>query len=170
MQFRSILVENLPGATSFLADRITALEGYYGTHILRNAITLLEAGDLKVKRIVIAAIQHRKEELSRVMGNVGEQVAAQVLSEKFGVQEISFDRSKHGFDHIYRIPGIPLVVMESKASFSGKLQQSQDSGSIANLVQELGLKNLPAMSIVVNPATGSSDIYTRLQTGGWQLL
>jgi hypothetical protein len=147
---------------------------------------------------VIGAIRHSKGELSRVMGGIGEQVSAQVLSEKFGLQEVPFDQPKHGFDRVFRAPGMPLIVMESKVSNRGELHLGQtvageqgspewiaveasqmaDRGSaqwspanerIAHLVRELGAEKVPALSVVVNPVSGLGDVYTRLDSG-WQLL
>ncbi|MDZ7379134.1 MAG: hypothetical protein ONB06_07270 [candidate division KSB1 bacterium] len=198
-RFASMLQNDLPRATSFLADRIAALEAYYASQVLAAATALAGAGIAGVMGGVIAAVRRSQGELARVMGSVGEQVAAQVLSEKFGLQEVPFDQPKHGFDRVFRAPGMPLVVMESKVSSSGALHLGQTKAGeqaspewiaaeaakmadrssaqwspanerIARLVQELGAENVPAVAAVVNPATGLSDVYTRQGTSDWQLL
>lgn len=198
-RFQQALETLIPRATSFLADRIAALEAYYASQVLATATALAATGVAAVMGDVIAAVRRSKGELSRVMGSVGEQVAAQVLSEKFGLEPVPFDQPKHGFDRVFHAPGMPLVVMESKVSSSGALHLGQtqageqgspqwiaaeaarmaDRGSaqwspanerIARLVQELGVENVPAMAVVVNPTSGSSDVYLRQETGDWRLM
>lgn len=196
--FASLLQELLPRATSYLADRITALEAYYAMRVMETATALARSGISGTMGGVIAAVRHSKGELSRVMGGVGEQVTAHVLSEKFGLEEIPFDQPKHGFDRVFRAPGMPLIVVESKVSSSGELHlgqtQAGEQGSpswiaaeaarmaergsaqwspanerIAALVQELGAENVPTLAVVVNPTTNQADLYARV-AAEWQPL
>jgi len=198
-RLESALQNDLPRATAYLADRITALEAYYAVSVMATATALAGAGVAGVMGGVIAAVRRSQGELSRVMGSAGEQIAAQVLSEKFGLQEVPFDQPKHGFDRVFRAPGMPLIVVESKVSSSGALHLGQtktgQQGSpewiaskaaqmadrssaqwspanerIARLVQELGAENVPAVTVVVNPTTGLGDVYTRQGTNDWQWL
>lgn len=77
------LENDLPRATAYLTDRITALEAYHATQVL-TAAALASAGIAAAMGGVIAAVRRSRGELSRVMGSLGEQVAAQVLSEQKG--------------------------------------------------------------------------------------
>lgn len=196
--FASTLHDLIPRATSFLADRITALEAYYAMRVMQTAVALAKSGVSGVMGGVIAAVRRSKGELSRVMGSVGEQIAAHILTEKFGLEEVPFDQPKHGFDRVFRAPGMPLIVVEFKVSSSGELHlrptQAGEQGSpgwiaaeaarmadrdsaqwspanerIAALIQELGPENVPALTVVVNPTTNQADIYARAPTG-WQPL
>lgn len=196
--FTSTLHDLIPRATSFLADRITALEAYYAMRVVQTAVALAKSGVGGVMGGVIGAVRRSRGELSRVMGSVGEQIAAHILTEKFGLEEVPFDQPKHGFDRIFRAPGMPLIVVESKVSSSGELHlrptQAGEQGSpgwiaaeaarmadrdsaqwspanerIAALIQELGAENVPALTVVVNPTTNQADIYARTPTG-WQPL
>ena len=196
--FASTLHDLIPRATSFLADRITALEAYYAMRVVQTAVALAKSDVGGVMGGVIGAVRRSRGELSRVMGSIGELVTAHILSEKFGLEEIPFDRPKHGFDRVFRAPGMPLIVVESKVSSSGELHlrptQAGEQGSpgwiaaeaarmadrdsaqwspanerIAALVQELGAENVPALTVVVNPTTNQADIYARAPTG-WQPL
>ncbi|MFQ5857119.1 MAG: hypothetical protein ACE5LU_16030, partial [Anaerolineae bacterium] len=198
-RFLSMLQNELPRATGFLANRIAALEAYYSARVTAAAVALAAAGVAGVMGGVIAAIRRSRGELSRVMGSMGEQVAAQVLSERFGLKEVPFDQPKHGFDRVFRAPGMPLIVVESKVSSSGKLQPGQtqagEQGSptwiadkaarmadpssaqwspvnerIGQLVQELGPENVPTMAVVTNPTTQTVDVHVRQGDAGWQLL
>ena len=189
-RYRRVLENDLPRATSFLSDRVTALEAYYASRVFAEAVGLAAAGVAGVMGAAIWAVRRSAGELSRVMGSLGEQVAAQVLSEKFGLEQQPFDQPKHGFDRVFRAPGMPLVVMESKVSSHGELRLDQTAAGrqgspawiaaeaagmsdrdsagwspanerIARMVEELGPENVPVVSVVVNPASGQADIYWR---------
>jgi hypothetical protein len=194
-----LLQNELPRASTFLANRITALEAYYASQLLGAATALAGAGVSGVIGSVVAAIRHSQGKFSRIMGSMSEQIAAQVLSEKFGLQEVPFDQPHQGFDRVFQAPGMPLVVMESKVSSSGQLrlgrthageqgspewisatatrmadplsaQWSPANERIAGLVHELEPGNVPVAAVVVNPETESTDIYWRQSGGGWQRL
>ena len=204
-QYRSVarslqaaLENDLPRATSYLADRIAALEAYYASGALAAATALAAAGGLGLMGAVIGAIRTCAGGLNRTMGDIGEGLTAQVLSEKFGLTEVPFDRSWHGFDRVFRAPGIPLVVVESKVSSTGDLRlgqtQAGEQGSpawlaaqagrmtdrasaqwspanerIGQLIQSLGAENAPVVTVVVDPVTGQGDVYVRQGSSGWQL-
>jgi hypothetical protein len=148
---------------------------------------------------LIVIIRQTSGELRRVVGSEGEEISAQVLSERFGLQEIPFDQPKHGFDRVFRAPGIPLIVMESKVSSTGELRlgrtQTGEQGSpewvaatatrmsgrdsaqwspanelIAQTVQRLGPENVPVITVVVNPESGLADVYVRRGESDWCLL
>lgn len=173
--FSNVLENDLPLATVFLANRIAALESYYSEQSF-TPIDVVRKGNYSVKDGVINTVRHGKAELIRVMGSIGEQIVAQVLSEKFGLQEVHFDQSKYRFDRVFRAPGMSLIVMESKVSSDGGLHlgetHSGEQGSpiwVTELVQEIVPESMPTVSIVINRVTGLSNIYSRL-TSGWQLL
>lgn len=198
-RFAATLRNDIPRATQFLADRITALEAYYATQALAVAGGLAATGVHAVMGGVIGAIRRSRGELNRAMGSVGEQISAQVFSKKFGLREVPFDQPKHGFDRVFSAPGMPLVVAESKVSSSGQLRLGQtrhgQQGSpewvrhtahqmgdrssaqwspanerIARMVGELGPENVPTTAVVINPDTGLADVCSRQGGSGWRLL
>jgi hypothetical protein len=193
-----VLESDLPRATAYLADRITALEGYYAGRVLATATAVAAAGGLGLLAAVVGAIRACASGLNRTIGDVGENLTAHVLSEKFGLTEVPFDRSWHGFDRVFRAPGLPLIVVESKVSSAGELRlgqtQTGEQGSpewvasqagrmtdhasaqwspanerIGQLVQTLGAENVPVVTVVVNPVTGQGDVYVRQGSSGWRL-
>ncbi len=196
---QAMLHEQLPHATSFLQDRITALEAYYAAQIDAATASFASLGMPEIVGSVIGAMRHTKGELSRVIGAVGEEIAAQVLTERFGLRQVAFDQPKHGFDRVFSAPGMPLVVVESKVSSTGNLrlqptksgeqlspgwiaasasrmadrssaQWSPINSRIAGLVEELGPDNIPVVAVTLNPNTNTADVYWRIGTGSWQLL
>ena len=197
--YRDMLASLLPQATGYLDRRITALEAYLATRLQATAVGVAAAGALALMGGVIAAIRRNRGELARLKGALGEEVAAQVLSEKFGLQPLPFDQPKHGFDRVFTAPGMPLIVAESKVRTGGDLDLGQtragEQGSpewiaaeaarmadrssaqwspanerIAHLVQELGPENVPAITVVINPETGQSQAYLRSDEGDWRPL
>lgn len=193
------LSDDLPGATSFLANRIVALEAYHAAQVMAGVMALATSGATDLVGAAIGAMRSVRGEMSRILGSVGEQTAAQVLTEEFAFQELPFDQPKHGFDGVFRAPGIPLIVLEAKVNSSSALQlgQTEDGrqGSpewvaaqaekmvdrasaqwspanerIGRLVQELGPENVPVVSVVMNPTTNRGDVYVRDRSGNWLLL
>jgi hypothetical protein len=197
--YQDILASLLPQATGYLERRITALEAYLATRLQATAVGVAAVGALALMGGVIAAIRHNRGELARLKGALGEEVAAQVLSEKFGLQPLPFDQPKHGFDRVFTAPGMPLIVAESKVRMTGDLELGQtrageqaspewiaaeaarmaDRSSaqwspanerIARLIQEMGPENVPAVTVVINPEAGLSQTYIRSGEAGWQPL
>lgn len=197
-ELAAALETDLPRATAYLADRITALEAYYAGRAMAMATALAAAGGLGLMGAVIGAIRTCAGGLNRAIGDVGENITAHVLSEKFGLTEVPFDRSWHGFDRVFRAPGLPLIVVESKVSSAGELRLGQtqtgaqgspewlaaqagrmtDRASaqwspanerIGQLVQTLGAENVPVVTVVVNPVNGQGDVYVRQGGSGWRL-
>jgi hypothetical protein len=197
--YQDALASLLPQATSYLDRRITALEAYLAARLQAAVVGAAVAGALALMGGVIAAIRRNQGELARLKGALGEEIAAQVLSEKFGLQPLPFDQPKHGFDRVFTAPGVPLIVAESKVRTSGELHLEQtragaqaspewiaakaaqmaDPSSarwspanerIACLVQALGAENIPTITVVTNPETGCSQVYVRGDAGDWRPL
>ena len=191
------LGHDLPRATEYLAGRITALEAYHATRLLAGASAFAGAGVPGVIGGVIGAIRQSAGTLRRTMGAAGEQVAAGVLSTRFGLQELPFDQPAHGFDRVFHAPGMPLIILESKVSSDGRLhlgqthagaqgspgwvaataaamvdresaQWSPANERIAHLVQHLGADQVPVLAVVVEPAGGQTTVYARHDNGTWQ--
>jgi hypothetical protein len=131
---------------------------------------------------------------------VGEELSARLVREQPGFQELPFDQPKHGFDRVFTAPGLPLIVLESKVSSSGRFHPGQtrhgEQGSpewiadqaekmgdptsaqwsptnerIAALVKELGPENVPAVAVVIQSETGLADVYVRpAGSDAWQPL
>jgi hypothetical protein len=163
-RFADLLRNHIPRAAGFLADRVTALEAY---HSMRSGTTpaVSGLGVLAVIGGVISAVRHSKETFGHAMGSAGEQVAAHVLSEKFGLQEMAFDQS-HGFDRIFQAPGVPLIIVEVGPT----AQQDPVNEQIARLVQDLWRENSPIVAIVTSPVSSLADIYMRQGDSSWQIV
>ncbi|MGB9873264.1 MAG: hypothetical protein ACPLYD_16605, partial [Anaerolineae bacterium] len=197
--YQDVLASLLPQATAYLDRRITALEAYHATRLQATAVGVAAAGALALMGGVIAAIRRNRGDLARLKGALGEEIAAQVLSEKFGLQPLPFDQPKHGFDRVFTAPGMPLLVAESKVRAGGDLALRQtragEQGSpewiaakaermadrasaqwspanerIAALIQDLGPENVPAVTVVIDPESGLSQAYARTAAGDWQPL
>lgn len=197
--YREAVADIIAGATAYLDRRITALEAYHATRLQATALGMAAAGALALMGGVIAAIRRNRGELARLKGAVGEEIAAQVLSEKFGLQPLPFDQPKHGFDRVFTAPGIPVLVAESKVRSGGALDLGQtrtgeqaspewiaaeaarmadrDSAQwspanerIARLIQEIGPENVPAVTVVIDPQSGMSQAYLRQGEADWQSL
>ncbi len=197
--YQDRLANAIAGATAYLDRRITALEAYHATRLQATAAGVAAAGALALMGGVIAAIRHNRGELARLKGAVGEEITAQVLSEKFGLQPLPFDQPKHGFDRVFTAPGIPVLVAESKVRSGGGLdlgqtrageqaspewiaaeaarmadrtsaQWSPANERIARLIQEIGPENVPAVTVVIDPQTGRSQAYIRQGEADWQPL
>lgn len=197
--FQDRLANTIAGATAYLDRRITALEAYHATRLQATAVGVAATGAQALMGGVIAAIRRNRGELARLKGAVGEEIAAQVLSEKFGLQPLPFDQPKHGFDRVFTAPGIPVLVAESKVRSGGGLDLSQtrageqaspewiaaeaarmaDRASaqwspanerIARLIQEVGPGDVPAVTVVIDPQTGQGQAYIRQGEADWQPL
>jgi hypothetical protein len=134
-----------------------------------------------------------------VLGPTGEQLAGQLLKEKFGWEELPFDQPHHGFDRVFMAPGIPIIVMESKVTRTSQFQPGQtsmgeqgspewiaahaermtDPGSaewspknerITALINDIGPENVPVVAVVIETDTGLADVYYRLGDSPWQPL
>lgn len=197
--YRDYLANAIAQATAYLDRRITALEAYHATRLQATATGVAATGALALMGGVIAAIRHNRGELARLKGALGEEIAAQVLSEKFGLQPLPFDQPKHGFDRLFTAPGLPVLVAESKVRSGGGLdlgqtrageqaspewiaaeaarmadrasaQWSPANERIARLIQEIGPENVPAVTVVIDPQTGASQAYLRQGEADWQPL
>lgn len=197
--YQDHLANAIAQATAYLDRRITALEAYHATRLQATAVGAAAVGALALMGGVIAAIRRNRGELARLKGAVGEEIAAQVLSEKFGLQPLPFDQPKHGFDRVFTAPGIPILVAESKVRSGGGLdlgqtrageqaspewiaakaekmadrasaQWSPANERIARLIQEVGPEHVPAVTVVIDPQSGQGQAYIRQGESDWQPL
>ena len=193
------LEHDLAAAVSFLDRRITAIEGYYVTTLTATALDLGKSGVPWLMPAAIGALRLAIGRGRQALGRTGEEIAAAVLSRRFDLQEVSFTQPAHGFDRVFRAPGLPLIVVEAKASHDGKLRLGQpaagEQGSpawlaaaaasmtdptsaqwspanarIGQLVQTLGPENVPVLAVVVNYQDATADIYQRQPDGAWTAL
>jgi hypothetical protein len=197
--YQDALAQRIANATAYLDRRITALEAYHATRLQATAVGVAAAGALALMGGVIAAIRRNRGELARLKGAMGEEIAAQILSERFGLQPVPFDQPKHGFDRVFSAPGIPILMAESKVRRGGALdlgqtrageqaspewiaaeaarmadrasaQWSPANERIARLIQEMGAENVPAVTVVMDPESGQSQVYIRQGKADWQPL
>lgn len=193
------LTNEVSAALAYLDRRIASLEAYLATALFAGALAMIGSGVIGVMGAAIGIIRKSSGDLSRVLGRSGEEIAAIVLSKRFGLEEVAFDQPAHGFDRVFRAPGLPVVVMESKVSGDGKLhlgetehgrqggadwvaaaadamadpesaQHSPTNARIAAAVRGVGADNVPVVAVVTNPMQQTADVYRR--TGGetWELV
>lgn len=192
------LDNDLAAATTYLDRRITALEGYYATELTATALDLGRSGIPWLLPATVGVLRLAIGHSNRALGRTAEEIAAAVLNQRFGLQEVPFTQPAHGFDRVFRAPGLPVIVVESKASRDGKLRLGQtaagEQGSpdwnaqnaanmtdpsskqwspanerIGRLVRELGPENVPVLAVVVNHQEFTADVYQRQPDGGWQM-
>ncbi|MBC7228249.1 MAG: hypothetical protein H5T61_13640 [Thermoflexales bacterium] len=197
--YRDRLADAISNATAYLDRRITALEAYHATRLQATAVGVAATGALGLMGGVIAAIRQNRGELARLKGAVGEEIAAQILSEKFGLTPLPFDQPKHGFDRVFTAPGIPVLVAEAKVRSGGALDLGQTQAGeqaspewiaahaqrmadresaawspanerIARLIQEIGPENVPVVTVVIDPQSGQGQAYLRQGETDWQPL
>lgn len=137
--------------------------------------------------------------LRKFLGDVGEQLAADLVQREGNLREIPFDQSKHGFDRVFLTSDGRVVILESKVHQRGEFhpgqtrageqgspkwiaatadkmanpesaQWSPDNARIAALIREIGSENVPVVGVVIETATGSAHIYHRQGNGDWSLL
>jgi len=193
------LENDLAAAVGFLDRRITALEGYYATTLTATALELGRSGVPWLMPAAVGALRLAIGRGRQALGRTGEEVAAAVLSRHFDLEEVPFTQPAHGFDRVFRAPGLPLIVVESKASHDGKLRLGQsatgEQGSpawvaqtaasmsdptsaqwspanerIGQLVQKLGAENVPVLAVVTDYQRATAAVYARQPDGGWQLV
>lgn len=193
------LENDLSGAVSFLDQRLTALEGYYATSLTSTARDLGATGIPWLMPAAVGALRLAIGRGRQALGRTGEEIAAAVLSRRFDLEEVPFTQPAHGFDRVFRAPGLPLIVVESKTSYDGKLRLGQtaagEQGSpgwiaqtaadmvdptstqwspanerIGRLVQELGPANVPVLAVVTDYQQATAAVYARQADGGWQVV
>jgi len=193
------LDNDLSAGVSFLDHRITALESYYATTLAGAARDLGASGVPWLMPAAIGALRLAVGRGRQALGRTGEEIAAAVLSRHFDLEEVPFTQPAHGFDRVFRAPGLPLIVVESKASHDGKLRMGQtaagEQGSpdwvaqaaadmvdptsaqwspanerIGRLVQELGPENVPVLAVVTDYQQATAAVYARQPDGVWQVV
>jgi len=148
----------------------------------------------------IAVLTWLARDLRQALGDVGEELAAQLLKKEFNLQEVSFDPPKHGFDRVFTAPGVPVIILESKVHHKGEFHPGKtkagEQGSprwvaahgkkmgdpasaewspanerIAALIHEIGPENVPVVAVVIETETGKAFVYYRAAgTEKWQVL
>ena len=206
----------LPKANAFLERKITTLHSYVAMGISSGGYVTtppvqaagetfataagLAALGVGLTAAAIAVTRWLATDIRHALGAVGEELSARLVREQPGFQELPFDQPKHGFDRVFTAPGLPLIVLESKVSSTGRFHPGQtqhgEQGSpewiaaqaekmadptssqwspvnerIAALVKELGPENVPAMAVVIQSETGLADVYVRpAGSDAWQPL
>lgn len=190
---------DLSGAVTYLDRRIAALEAYQATQLIGAALSLGAAGIPDLMGAAIGAMRLAQGRVNHVLGRAGEEMASIVLSRRFGLQEITFTQPAHGFDRVFRAPGLPLIVVESKMSQDGALRLGQtaagEQGSAAwvaetaagmtdpasaqwsptnarlgRLVEEMGPANVPVLAVVADHTRATAAVYGRQPGGEWILI
>jgi hypothetical protein len=195
----------LSRATGFLADRIDALESYLAAEL---ATDVGHAGEIAASKsplapLALAAFPALLRQLVGVLpariGAAGEEMVARLLTTQLGLAEVPFDRARHGFDRVFRAPGVPLIVVEAKVAGDGKLHLAstkdgaqgsdrwvaakaadmQQRGSelwspinegIAALVGAMGSESVPVLAVVVDVERARAHVHQRGQDGRFTLL
>lgn len=190
-RLRALLEHDGPRARALLENKITTLHSYVLLHAPAAAASPATTSSSSAGVRAAAARQ--------AMGAAGEDLTARLLREEFAWQELPFDQPHHGFDRLFRAPGLPLIVVESKVNRSGRFhpgrtargeqgspewiahhadrmadpasaEWSAQNEGIAALVNDLGADNVPVVSVVINSDTGLANVYQRGAGGEWRLL
>ena len=190
---------DLSGAVTYLDRRIAALEAYQATQLIGAALELGAAGIPSLLGVTIGVMRLAQGRVNHVLGRAGEEMASIVLSRRFGLQEMTFTQPAHGFDRVFSAPGLPLIVVESKASQDGALrlgrtaageqgstawvaqaatrmtdpasaQWSPTNARLGRLVQEMGAANVPTLAVVTDYARATAAVYGRQANGDWALI
>lgn len=206
-QLSLILDSDLAKAQTLLAQKINSLQAYLALsppetdtsfltiapldELTNKFADTLALGTFGIVGPAIYLVHQMTGNIRAVLGDIGETLVTRLLEEQFGWQEVAFDQPKHGFDRLFKAPGFPLIVVESKVNQKGKLRlgqtQSGEQGSaewiafqtakmadphkaqysprnaqIAALIQELGAENIPVVTVVIQTETGTADIYYRV--------
>ena len=206
--------KGLVEAQVFLERRATALESYVATGLPGLPITTtspaqaaadtfaagMVLGALGVTAAAIGVIRWMAGPIRQTLGDAGETLTSQLLSEQFQWHELDFDQPKHGFDRVFRAPGLPVIIIESKVHGQGRFypgktkrgeqgspewigdkadkmadpasaQWSHANESIAALIQEIGPENVPVVAVVIETQSGQAAIhYQTTGSNGWQVL
>ncbi len=189
-QYFALLGDLTADARNFLQNRILALDSYYALQMHHSAVRVLSSGNTPLMGAAVGMIKRNVGESKRLLGLRGEELAAQILSKKFGLQELHFDKSAHGFDGIYTAPGISMIVMEIKTNATGKLnlsntlhgkQGSQEyiehqtelmldkshshwslsNEMLAERIQSIGAGNVAGMALVVDYEHMTAKLFLR---------
>lgn len=205
-RLRAWLEGELPKANAFLEHKITTLQSYVAMGISSGGYTVvppawavgetfatavgLAAVGVGLTAAAVAVIRWLAGDLRHALGHAGEALAAGLVREQPGFQELPFDPPKHGFDRVFTAPGLPLIVLESKVSGRSQFRPGQtqhgEQGSpewiaaqaekmadpssaqwspanerIATLIRELGPEQVPAVAVVIGRDTGLADVYVR---------
>ncbi|MBC8555513.1 MAG: hypothetical protein H8D23_38355 [Candidatus Brocadiales bacterium] len=192
--------DRLAQANRFLDNRISSLEAYYSTQLLdgMNKLSKSRNSNIRIMATNIASYISNGP-AAKSLGNNGEQIAAHILSERYGLEEVSFDQPLHGIDRIFKAPGIPLIIVESKTRRDGILhlrstkhgkqmspewiadkaekmsnresaQWSPANEKIAQAIKSLRSENIPAITVVTKPDEELIDIYFRQNDNSWEIL
>lgn len=147
----------------FLADLIEALEAYRAVRIGNQAGEAIGAGIGKAIAGVVSVVRRAQRDLHTLAGETGERVTAQVLSGQFALQPLPLTPPS-GFRHLFRAPGVPLIVAER----AGPLAPEPAVETVAGLAANLGLDRPPSVIVISDPVTGLADVFVRSLSGAWQ--
>lgn len=170
----SLLERDMSQARSFLDHRIQALEAYLATRLSSSAssyslpTSTKESGIAIMVGSIINAVQGCQRELQHALGSIGEEVAVQVLSTKFGLQPSKALSGTHGFGQVLNAPGMALIVVEPQTNKGGFEQVIEHR--LAQLAQSLSAEEMPKVAVVPGSVKGLADVYARKENGKWQLL
>lgn len=183
---------------SYLSRRETCLRAYLEMRKVAERMGI-ETHQIAPIKSTIEAVRQSEATLKKATGALGEQVAAFVLSEEFGLKVEDFDQPYHGIDRVFSAPGLPLVVVESKTRSDGVFRPGQTkdgkqlspgwidrqadkmsnpankshsntNAELAQSIKAMGSENVPVVGIVINPLTHRADVYTLQLSGELTLL
>ncbi len=213
----SLLSSDLPKANALLGRNIATLRSYvlmsapatgasFSTTPPSHAAAGTVVGAVQMATVnaalaglAVYLLAQLAADVRLALGPAGEHLAARLLEEDFGWQELPFDQPKHGFDRVLVAPGVPIIVLESKVSRRGHFQPGRtamgEQGSpgwiaghatrmadpesaewspknerIAALINEIGAENVPAVAVVIETESGLAHVYHRVGDGAWEPL
>lgn len=144
----------------------------------------------------IATLHWLSKGKKKVLGDVGESLAADLARQEGGLREIPFDQPYQGFDRVLLTPDGRVVILESKVHQKGTFRPGQtragEQGSptwiarqvermadpasaawspanerVAALIRAIGVEHIPVLAVVIETATGQAHVYHRQGDEGW---
>lgn len=176
-RLEALLTQETPRGLTFLDGRICALEAYYavGTAQTTSAVAPIAAAMRLRTELVIDAIGTRGSALQNALGAAGEQLVAQVTSQKFGLVELGEQgQEKRNATELtpgFAAPGIGLVLVE--------MEEQSDHNDAPNdeLMQKLdsfasqdSAGDTASVVVFVAPEQKKATVYARKGRNSWQLI
>jgi len=174
------------------------------TNLQETMLGMLAAGaqlqDSSMIGVGLALLNVAAKDLRHQLGDAGEVLSQQLLTQQFDWHALKFDQPKHGFDRVMQAPGLSAIIVESKVNRAGQFrlgqtnageqgspgwtadkiekmanplsaQYSQTNAQLADLIHELGHENVPVVAVAIETESGNASIHYR--SAGleeWQVL
>ena len=177
--------ETVPDGVRFLGARIEALQAYYGVTAEASQPQVVPTGRPRQPQSCDAAlrqsIQASETQIRERLGTVGDEIIAQVLSDKFAGTRVDLQPLPDGVDHICAFPGLPVMVVVF-ADDSGAATQTNEQVVATAVLTEIMVQAVnttvtepqvilqPVMAVAAQMNQMRLAVYVRPADGTWQRL